>query len=106
MVADRVVPVFGGGVRFACSRRVAVAPGVPGTGTGSDCAGVASFPGRGTRVAGQTGAGRAHSRCQQVRNPSFQGQAGRDVHARARPLGRRGDSVVGCSREQAPAFCG
>jgi hypothetical protein len=43
-------------------------------GTGSDCAGVASFPGRGDGVAGQAGAGRADSRRQQVRKASFQGQ--------------------------------
>ena len=84
MVADRVVPVFGGGVRFACSRRVAVAPGVPGTGTGSDCAGVASFPGRRDGVAGQAGAGRAHSRCQQARNAWFQGQVRLILSTRAR----------------------
>jgi len=43
-------------------------------GTGSDCAGAASFPGRRDGVAGQAGAGRAHSRSQQARNASFQGQ--------------------------------
>src|ERR1035441_10988544 len=47
-VTDRVVPVFGGGVWFVCSRRVAVAPGVPGAGTGSDCAGGVAFPVAGT----------------------------------------------------------
>ena len=36
--------------------------------------GAASFPVAGTGVAGQAGAGRAHSRCQQARNASFQGQ--------------------------------
>jgi hypothetical protein len=61
-----------------CSVRVFLAGGgaarcAPG-GTGSDCAAVASFPGRRSGVAGQAGAGRAHSRCQQVVNGSFQGQ--------------------------------
>src|SRR6266511_3985267 len=42
--------------------------------TGSDRAGASSFPGRRDGVAGQAGAGRAHSRCQQARKASFQGQ--------------------------------
>ena len=43
-------------------------------GAGSDCAGAVSFRVAGAGVAGQAGAGRAHSRCQQARNASFQGQ--------------------------------
>ena len=53
-------------------------------GTGSDCAGAASFPGRRGGAAGQAGAGRAHSRCQQVRNASFQGQVRLIFRMRAR----------------------
>ena len=53
-------------------------------GTGSDCAGVASFPGRGDGVAGQAGSGRAQSRCQQARNASFQGQVRLIFSTRAR----------------------
>ena len=49
-------------------------PDVLGAGAGSDCAGAASLPGRRDGVAGQAGAGRAHSRCQQARDASFQGQ--------------------------------
>jgi hypothetical protein len=43
-LAGRVAPVFGGCIWLACSRRVVVLPDVLG-GTGSDCAGAASFPG-------------------------------------------------------------
>jgi hypothetical protein len=53
-------------------------------GTGSDCAGAASFPGRRDGVAGQAGAGRAHSRCQQTRKASFQGQVRLIFRTRAR----------------------
>jgi len=83
LAADCGVPVFGCGIRFACSRRVTALPGVPG-GTGSDCAGTASFPCRGDGVAGQAGAGRAQSRCQQARNASFQGQVRLIFSTRAR----------------------
>ena len=48
------------------------------------CAGAASFPGRGGGVAGQAGAGRAHSRCQQARKASFQGQVRLSLRTRAR----------------------
>ena len=82
-VTDRVVPVFGGCIWFACSRRMADGPMCSG-GTGSDCAGEASFPGRRDGVAGQAGAGRAHSRCQQARNASFQGQVRLIFSTRAR----------------------
>ena len=43
-------------------------------GTGSDCAGAPPFRVAGTGDFGHAGAGRAHSRRQQVRNASFQGQ--------------------------------
>jgi hypothetical protein len=84
LVTDRVVPVFGRGVWLTGFRRVAVLPDVLGAGTGSDRAGAASFPGRRDGVAGQAGAGRAHSRCQQARKASFQGQVRLIFSARAR----------------------
>ena len=43
--------------------------------TGSDRAGQVSFLADGVVRAGQAGAGRAHSRCQQVRNAFFHGQS-------------------------------
>src|SRR6266487_2505165 len=78
-VADRIVPVFGGGSWLAgggaarCAR-VAPAPAAPGR---------PPFR-RGDGVAGQSGAGRAHSRCQQARNASFQGQVRLIFSVRAR----------------------
>jgi hypothetical protein len=63
--------------------RVAVLPDVLG-GTGSDCAGGGLLSGSKGRVAGQEGAGRAHSRCQQVRKASFQGQVRLIFSTRAR----------------------
>jgi hypothetical protein len=60
------------------------APDVLGGGTGSDRAGAGSFPGRRDGVAGQAGSGRAHSRCQQVRKASFQGQVRLIFSTRAR----------------------
>jgi hypothetical protein len=74
LVTDRVAPVFGGFVWSADSRRVAVLPDVLGAGTGSDRAGEPPFSCRRDGVAGQARAGRAHSRSQQARNASFQGQ--------------------------------
>ena len=53
-------------------------------GTGSDCAGRPPFRVAETGVAGQAGAGRAHSRCQQVRNASLQGQVRLIFSTRAR----------------------
>lgn len=63
--------------------RVAVLPDVLGV------APAPTAPGRppscrGTEVAGQAGAGRAHSRCQQARNASFQGQVRLIFSTRAR----------------------
>ena len=83
LVTGRVAPVFGGCIWFRCSQRMAARPDVLG-GTGSDCAGAASFPGRRDGVAGQAGAGRAHSRCQQARKASFQGQVRLIFSTRAR----------------------
>ena len=84
LVTDRVVPVFGRFVWLAGSRRVVVLPDVLGGGTGSDCAGVPPFLGRRDGMAGQAGAGSAHSRAQQVRNASFHGQVRLIFSTRAR----------------------
>ena len=84
LVTDRIVPVFGRGVWLTGFRRVAVLPDVLGSGTGSDRAGAGSFRDRGDGVAGQAGAGRAHSRCQQARKASFQGQVRLIFSTRAR----------------------
>jgi hypothetical protein len=84
LVTDRVVPVFGSGNWLAGSRRVAVLARCARGGTGSDCAGAGSFPGRRDAVAGQAGAGRAHSRSQQVTKASFQGQVRLIFSTRAR----------------------
>ena len=84
LVTDRVVPVFGGFVWSAGFRRVAVLPDVLGAAPAPTAPGRASFPGRGDGVAGQAGAGRAHSRCQQVRKASFQGQVRLIFSMRAR----------------------
>jgi hypothetical protein len=62
VVSGSLVPV--GGVAARCARG----------GTGSDRAGAGSFRGAGDGLAGQEGSGSADSRCQQVRNASFQGQ--------------------------------
>jgi len=84
LVTDRIVPVLYRVVWLTDSRRVAVLPDVLGAGTGSDRAEAGSFPGRRGGVAGQAGAGRAHSRCQQVRKASFQGQVRLIFSTRAR----------------------
>ncbi len=63
--------------------RVAVLPDVLGAAPVPTAA-AASFPGRGDGVAGQVGAGRAHSRRQQARNASFQGQVRLIFSMRAR----------------------
>jgi Family of unknown function (DUF6236) len=84
LVTDRAVPVFGGFVWSAGSRRVAVLPDVLGLGTGSDRAGEPPFLVAGTGVTGQAGAGRARSRCQQARKASFQGQVRLIFSTRAR----------------------
>ncbi len=78
------MPVFGGFVWSAGSRRVAVLPDVLGLGTGSDRAEEPPFLVAGTGVTGQAGAGRAHSRCQQARKASFQGQVRLIFSTRAR----------------------
>ena len=72
VVSGSQVPA--GGVAARCARG----------GTGSECAGAGSFPGGRDRVAGQADSGRAHSRCQQVRKASFQGQVRLIFSTRAR----------------------
>src|SRR5438876_12351666 len=74
LVTDRAVPVFGGFVWSAGSRRVAMLPDVLGSGTGSDRAEEPPFLVAGTGVTGQAGAGRADRRRQQARRASFPGQ--------------------------------
>jgi hypothetical protein len=64
-----------GGWRTARCARAAPAPTAPAR---------PPFRVAGTRVAGQAGAGRAHSRCQQARNASFQGQLRLIFSTRAR----------------------
>ena len=63
------MPVLGGGSWLA----VAVLPDVLGAALAPTAPGRLLSGLRG-RVAGQAGAGRAYSRCQQARNASFQGQ--------------------------------
>ena len=55
LVTDRLVPLFGGDVWFVCSGLMAVLPDLLEAGTGSDCAGAASFRGSQGRVAGPAG---------------------------------------------------
>jgi hypothetical protein len=71
-----LVPGFGCGVWLLLGCSQASRPGVPGACAGSDCAGTCSFPVVVADGAGQVGSGMACSRCQQVRNASFQGQSG------------------------------
>src|SRR5205823_2584706 len=70
------VPGFGCGVCLVSAGRRVVPPGVPGLAPAPTAPGLASFRVAGVIGAGQAGAGRAHSRCQQVRNASFHGQLG------------------------------
>ena len=63
--------------------RVAVLPDVLGAAPTPTAPG-GLLPGRGDGVAGQAGAGRADSRCQQARNASFQGQVRLIFSTRAR----------------------
>ena len=61
-----------------------VVPGVPGCAPAPTAPGCVSFRVAGVVRAGQAGAGRAQSRCQQVRNASFQGQFGLILRMRSR----------------------
>ena len=64
--------------------RVAVLPDVLGAAPAPTAPGRPPFRVAGDGVAGQAGAGRAHSRCQQARNASFQGQVRLIFSTRAR----------------------
>src|SRR4029434_5144653 len=70
------VPGFGCDVCLAAGAGRAVVPGVPGCAPAPTAPGWSSFRAAGMVNAGQAGAGRAQSRCQQVRKASFQGQSG------------------------------
>jgi len=71
-----LLPGFGCGVCLAGGGGRAAVPGVPGCAPGSDGAGDVLLSVVGVVRAGQAGAGKAQSRCQQVRNASFHGQSG------------------------------
>jgi len=71
-----VLPGFGRGVWLLRGCGQVAQPDVPRVRTGSDRAGGASFRVGWMVRAGQAGAGRAQSRCQQVRKACFQGQPG------------------------------
>jgi hypothetical protein len=70
-----LVPCFGAGVCLACEAGRVVLPGVPGLAPAPTAPEWFSFHAAGVIGAGQPGAGRVHSRCQQVRNASFHGQS-------------------------------
>ena len=79
-----LVPVFGSAVCLLSGGGRVVVPGVPGCAPAPTAPGCASSPVAGADGAGQAGAGRAQSRCQQVRNASFQGQSGLIFRTRSR----------------------
>jgi hypothetical protein len=70
-----LVPGFGCGVCLGGVGGRVVVPGVPGCAPAPTAPGCVSSPVAGVAGAGQVGAGSAQSRCQQVRNASFQGQS-------------------------------
>ena len=71
-----LLPGFGLGVCLAGEGVRVVVPGVPGCAPAPTAPGCASSLVAGVVRAGQAGAGRAQSRCQQVRKASFHGQSG------------------------------
>jgi hypothetical protein len=75
---------FWSAVCFLSGGGRAVVPGVPGCAPAPTVPGCCSFRTAGVVRAGQTGAGREQSRCQQVRNASFQGQSGLIFRTRSR----------------------
>ena len=79
-----LVPGFRSVVCLLSGDGRAVVPGVPGRAPAPTAPGCASFRVAGVVRAGQAGAGRAQSRCQQVRNASFQGQSGLIFRTRTR----------------------
>jgi hypothetical protein len=79
-----LLPGFGSAVcLFSRGGRAAV-PGASGCAPAPTAPGVSSFRVAGADGAGQAGAGRAQSRCQQARNASFQGQSGLIFRVRSR----------------------
>jgi hypothetical protein len=66
--------VFDSHVRFGAGRGVRGVPGVPGPAPAPTAPALSSFRVAGVVRAGQVSAGRAQSRCQQVRNASAHGQ--------------------------------
>jgi hypothetical protein len=79
-----LMPGFGCGVRLVSAGGCAVVPGVPGCAPAPTAPGSCSFRVAGTTDAGQAGAGRAQSRCQQVRKAPFHGQSGLIFRIRCR----------------------
>ena len=79
-----LVPGFGSVVCLLSGDGRAVLPGVPGYAPAPTAPGGASFRVAGLVRAGQAGAGRAQSRCQQMRNASVQGQSGLIFRTRSR----------------------
>ena len=80
-----LLPGFGSGVGLLLATGRVAMPGVPGCAPAPTAEGWSSFRVSGVVRAAQAGAGRAHSRCQQVRNASFQGQSGLIFRTRSRP---------------------
>jgi hypothetical protein len=78
------VPVFDLHVGLPFAGWQARRPGVPGLAPAPTAPGLSSFRVGGVIWAGQPGAGRLQSRCQQVRNASFQGQPGLILRIRLR----------------------
>jgi hypothetical protein len=79
-----LVPDFGSAVWLLSRAGRVLVPGVPGYAPAPTAPGCASSRVDGAHGAGQAGAGRAHSRCQQIRNASFQGQSGLIFRTRSR----------------------
>jgi hypothetical protein len=78
------VPGFGCGVWLTGAGGRTVVPGVPGYAPAPTAPGCASSRIAGVVRAGHTGAGRAQSRCQQMRNACFYGQSGLIFRIRCR----------------------
>ena len=81
-----IVPLPGFGVMSVLTVGAgrAVVPGVPGCAPAPTAPGWSSSRVAGMVCAGQAGAARTQSRCQQVRNASFQGQSGLILRMRCR----------------------
>ena len=79
-----LAPVFDLHVRLGSGGRQARLPEVPGSAPAPNAPGGSSYRVGWVIRAGQSGAGRAQSLCQQVRNASFQGQSGLILRIRLR----------------------